>query len=251
MSTFDTIGDEIEAEIQARGSKTRTIINQSIVYALAQLARYRVLFMEGTIGISAAVTTTDGLEEAFGGTPTNFPADIQQIDELWWEQAGVTDPVRWPIQMTTDVHQVAILLRNFSATGSPVKALWHHQKLVFAPKWGLPARALKGYYYRDARRNTSDGALITIASTTQTNGWFVDGALCLKALASSVALANPYLRNEAAAAPMIALYQAEIGRLKAEYMQKVGYSAQAPRYHECLGLDYSDRLVAEGLSTVP
>jgi len=243
MADFDTVGDQLEEEIQSRGSKTRTIINRSIVGALAQLARYRTLFMEGEISVS----TSDGLSEAVGGTPTNWPHDIQMIDALWWEESGATDPLRWPIQVTASLDDALFRYHNGDARGQARVAAWHHGKLVFAPAFG-GVYALKGWYFRDARRNTANGALITTASTTETNGWFVDGLLCLKALAGSIALASPYLRNEAAAGPQIALYQAEIRRLGQEYRQKTGFAAQAPRYRPMLG--EVDRLTLEGLSTI-
>lgn len=242
---FDTVGDQLEEEIQNKGTKTRTIINRSIVAALAQLARYRTLFMEGTISVS----TSDGLEEAYGGTPTNWPADIQIIDTLWWEESGATVPLRWPIQVTASLDDVAFRYRNADAKGTARVATWHHGKLLFAPPFG-DVYALKGWYFRDARRDATTGNLITTSSTTQTNGWFVDGLLALKALSTSIALASPYLRNEAAAGPQISLYQAEIGRLKKEYQQKTGFAAQAPRYQPATDLRI-DRLTVEGLSTVP
>lgn len=245
MADFSTVATQIEEEIQSKGTKTLTIIKRSIVAALAQLARYRTLFMEGTISVS----TSDGLEEAYGGTPASWPHDIQVIDTLWWEESGATDPLRWPIQVTPSLDDVAFRYRNADARGTARVAAWHHGKLLFAPAFG-DVYALKGFYFRDARRNTADGALITTASTTQTNGWFVDGLLCLKALSASIALASPYLRNEAAAGPQIALYQAEIGRLKKEYQQKTGFAAQAPRYQPATDLRI-DRLTVEGLSTVP
>lgn len=228
--------------MQSRGSKTRTIVNRSAVAALAQLARYRTLFMEGDFSVS----TSDGLAAAFGGTPTGFPLDIQMIDALWWEEAGVTDALRWPIPVVATLDDVAFRYFNGAARGTAKVAAWHHAKLNFAPKWG-DIYALKGWYFRDSRRNTADGALITSASTTQTNGWFVDGLLCLKALTTSIALASPYLRNEAAAGPQIAVYQAEINRLKQEYRQKTGFAAQSPRYQPTEGL--VDRLTVEGLSS--
>lgn len=243
MSDFITIAGQIQEEIQSKGSLTATIIKRSMVGALAQLARYRTLFMEGEI----SVATTDGLAEAVGGTPTSWPHDIQMIDELWWEEEGATDPLRWPIPITASLDDVALRYRNLDAPGTARIACWHHGKLVFAPAWGGVYR-LKGWYFKDARRNAADGALMTSASTTQTNAWFVDGLLCLKALAASIALATPYLRNEAAAGPQIAVYQSEIRRLKQEYQQKTGFAAQAPRYHPMTGR--VDRLTIEGLATI-
>jgi len=242
MSDFDTLCDQVEEEVQSRGSKTRTIINRSAVAALAQLARYRTLFMEGEISVS----TSDGLAAAFGGTPTGFPADIQMIDRLWWEESGATDPVRWPISVVPTLDDVLFRYYNAHAAGVALVAAWHHAKLNFAPAFG-GVYALKGWYFKDARRNAADGVLITAASTTQTNGWFVDGLLCLKALTTSIALATPYLRNEAAAGPQIAIYQSEKNRLVQEYRQKTGFAAQAPRYQPTEGL--VDRLTVEGLSS--
>lgn len=244
MADFNTVGDQLEEEIQSRGSKTRTIINRSIVAALAQLARYRTLFMEGTI----AVSTSDGLAEVFGGTPSGWPLDVQMIDALWWEEPGATDPLRWPIQLTASIDDAVFRYYNVDARGQARVAAWHHGKLLLAPAFG-GVYALKGLYFKDARRNTADGALITTSSTTQTNGWFVDGLLCLKALAASIALATPYLANEQAAGPQIALYSAEIKRLKQEYLQKTGFAAQAPRYTPIEGK--IDRLTIEGLSYIP
>lgn len=244
MADFDTVGDQLEEEIQSKGSKTRTIINRSIVAALAQLARYRTLFMEGDFSVS----TSDGLASAFGGSPTGFPANIQMIDALWWSETTGTNPTRWPIKMTPSLDDVLFSYYNGFAQSQAKVACYHHERLVFAPKWG-GVYTLGGWYFKDARRNTADGALITTSSTTQTNGWFVDGLLCLKALAASIALASPYLRNEAAAGPQIALYQAEIRRLGQEYRQKTGFAAQAPRYQPVEGR--IDRLTIEGLSYIP
>lgn len=244
MSDFQTVAGQIEEEIQSKGTRTLTIIKRSVVAALAQLARYRTLFMEGTISVS----TSDGLAEVFGGTPTNWPHDIQMIDTLWWEESGATDPMRWPIQLTASIDDAIFRYSNVDARGQARVAAWHHAKLLLAPAFG-GVYALKGLYFKDARRNTADGALITTSSTTQTNGWFVDGLLCLKALSASIALATPYLSNETAAGPQIALYSAEIKRLKQEYLQKTGFAAQAPRYAPIEGR--IDRLTIEGLSYIP
>lgn len=236
MSNFETLRDEIYEDLQHRGTRTLTLVKKAIPAALRQLARYRVLFMEKDFSFNSSV----GLASAYGGSPSGFPLDVQQIDELWYE-LGTTNPVRYPIPVSTSLKDVLYDHYNTATLGRAKVAVWHgtvergtddfQGKLLFAPAWDeiLP---VKGLYYRDARRDDTTGELIVEASTTATNPWFTEGAMCLKALTFSLVFANPYLRNEAAAAPQIAVYQAELARFRSEVFQKKGYSAQAERYFD-------------------
>jgi hypothetical protein len=170
MSDFTTIAAELVTGVQNTHPNTTTLIKAAMVRQLANLQPEVIHFMEtsGSFATVAGQTTYDG------GT-VGFPKSLLRFDHLYYDMGSYTRPI-FIIDLPT--------VRDLQEQGQvayPRRAAWFAEKLQFGP---APAGAytVKWDAILDSQKDTATGALLTTASTTQTNGWFTTGVVPFKHL---------------------------------------------------------------------
>lgn len=182
--TFTSLHDLLYAQISIKTSKTSTILKESIVQALAILSKEKTTFSEDEASFA---TTADG--PTYDSTTSGFPKDLLEVRRLYYKVGS--QPIEIPRvgmdELRFWMDEVSVLY--------PRGHSWHDRKLYLGPP---PSGSLTLYldYTKDARRNTADGALITTASTTQTNDWFDAGLEALKHKALEIFYKTPLFQDQ-------------------------------------------------------
>src|SRR5262245_57575214 len=141
-----------------------------MVRALSRLGKYKTLFTEAKFSF-----TTVAKQDSYGTSTTGFPKDAASFDVVEWNTSGTTyiEVEPRPIERVLEVLRSAA-----AAPGSdwPSYYAFHGQMLVFGPA-PPTVRTMRGWYHRDARRDSATGTLIddSAASDAFTNDWFGDG----------------------------------------------------------------------------
>lgn len=167
MSDFQTMVSMCMARIDNRNDRVEPYVKETIVRHLRDLSHHRLRWMEGTFSFT---TTADQVE--YGAGYTNFPLDIAVIDSLRRGDVGESVAEKELV----GPYDVSDLRRASTAQSGAIPKYWgfHHEKLILSPGCGY-ALLVQGDYHRDATRDTATGNVITSASTTHTNPWFVEG----------------------------------------------------------------------------
>jgi hypothetical protein len=182
--TFTSLHDLLYAQISVKTSKTSTILKQSIVEALTFLSKEKTTFTE-----DEASFTTVANQATYDSTTTGFPKDLLEVRRLYYKVGSQ------PIEIDKVSMDELRFWMDEVPTMYPRGRSWHDRKLYLGPP---PNSALVLHldYTKDARRNTSDGALITVASTTQTNDWFDAGLEALKHKTLEIFYKTPLFQDQ-------------------------------------------------------
>jgi hypothetical protein len=161
---------DLPTEIKNSGNtNVNKALRLSLVRALSRLSSYKTLFTENTFTFTAVAGQAE-----YGSAVSGFPKDAASFDVVeFFNGTEQVEIKQEPIELVLGV------LRNgvVSPDGRyPFCFAWHKQQLVIAPA-PPTATAVRGWYHRDARRDTATGNLIdaTASSDTYTNDWFGDG----------------------------------------------------------------------------
>lgn len=161
-------------EILNRNTKTTSTLQKCLVRVLKDVSPIRTLFMEASTSF-----TTVANQDEYDATDAGFPADARELYLVFGEEGTTPNKRRWDIEGPLPLADVRIVRFN-NPDDRPRYFAWHAQTMIFAPQ-GTPADlTIKVDYFRDATRDTATGAVLTTASTTQTNGWFDRGEEVLR-----------------------------------------------------------------------
>lgn len=224
LYTFSSMVAEMEREAKNTGNTgSEPARRLALLRALYLLSATRTTFNEE----SFAFTTATDQSEYNLATP-GFPVDAVEFDLI--EVAinatgGLYQEVR-----PASLREVREILEGGTASpsSSPEFYTWHHRKLIFAPR-SHAALTVRGEYHADARRDATTGELLTVNSTTQTNGWFSEGFNLLFAKAMEIYHASFARDEKAAAFYRIQVKDAEKA-LHSEWIRKAGRGLQVAGY---------------------
>jgi hypothetical protein len=165
MSDFQTVAAEIVAGVLNTHPTTTALVKAAMVRQLQNLSSEVINFME----VSGSFSTVAN-QAAYSGADAGYPDSLLRFDRLWYDLGNYARPLE-----VIDIFTIRALQEHGSAV-HPTRICWYEEKLQFGP---APAGVYTVKYNAvlDARRNTADGALITTASTTQTNAWFTTGVV--------------------------------------------------------------------------
>lgn len=213
--TFSSLYDLLYAQIAVKTSKTTTVLKQSIVAALDLLSREKTSFTEDET--SFATTASD---PTYDSATTGFPKDLLEIRRLYYKVGSK------PIEIGPIGMDELRFWMDEVAAQYPRGHAWHDRKLYLGPP---PNAALTLYmdYTKDARRDTATGALITVASTTQTNDWFDAGLNALKHKTLEVFYKTPLFQDQGRAGFAKVNTDEALYSLSEEHRQHVKPAGQA------------------------
>lgn len=225
--TFAQFIAAVNSECQNKNTRTLTVLREVTIRQLKELSSFRTLFMEAEASFTLPVSSPH-LGNYADSAVTNFPPDVMEIDRAWY----VSGTDKREIDRVTMDH-VRFYSGDYTVTtatsSSPQGWAWFAQKLYVVPRLNA-AKAMGFDYFKDATRDTATGAVLTTASTTQTNPWFDRGELALRYAVLAEYYAMPATRDEAAIAPCVAMRNQFLDTLKTEYHLRKGGSGQAPAY---------------------
>lgn len=170
---YQTLVDLCLARIDNQNDRVEPYVREAIIRQLRLRSHLKLPWMESTFDFT---TTAD--QTAYTAGYTNFPLDIARIDSLRRSEVGSTD-ADVEIAGPYDISDIRRSQANRVSDGvTPRQWGWHAGTLHLAPGVGY-ALVIAGDYQRDAMRDTATGDVITTASTTHTNPWFVEGQAVL------------------------------------------------------------------------
>jgi len=186
--TFTSLYNLLYAQVAFKTTKTTTILKQSMVEALDLLGA-KAPFSE-----EEASFLTTANDPTYDSATTGFPKDLKEISRLYYK-TGSTKPIEIP---TIDMDTLRFWMDEVPVQ-FPRGRAWHDRKLYLGPP---PNSVMTLYmdYLKDARRDAATGALITTASTTQTNDWFDAGLTALKHAVLEVFYKNTLFMDQGRAA---------------------------------------------------
>lgn len=161
MSDFSTIAAEIVAGVLNSHPNTSALVKAAMVRQLQALQPEVLPFMElagsfNTVASQAAYTTAS----------TGMPKGLLRFERLGYDMGSYLRPIE-----AVDVDTLRYLQES-QPTAYPFRVAWYEEKLQFGPA-PLGVYAVKWDVILDATKDTATGALLTTASTNQTNPWFV------------------------------------------------------------------------------
>lgn len=170
MADFQTVAAELVAGVLNTHPSTATLMKAAMVRQLDLLQPEIVPFMEVSDSFSTAAGTM-----VYTSATTGFPKSLLRFERLWYDLGS---SVRW---LTPTDPGTVRALQEQPSQAYPPWVCWFEEKLQFGP---APAGiyVVKWDGILDSRKNTADGALITTASTIQTNGWLSDGLTAFRHL---------------------------------------------------------------------
>lgn len=231
MSDFSTLTTSIYADVFQKNSLILQAIKDITVRQLKELSSFRTLMMEDTASFTLS-TASPYLGEYADVSVSGFPPDLMEIDTLWYLVGTTTryEITRLPM---SELRFYDLPGSSISTGAYPDAWAWFDEKLYFAPKVSA-SRTIYMDYFKDATRNTANGAAITSASTTQTNPWFVRGAQALRYAVLAEFYLMPGWLDQARADAAAGQRNAALSQLASEYHLRKGANLQAP---VCLGSD--------------
>lgn len=160
MATFATVAAEIVAGVLNNHPNTTAHVKAAMVRQLLALQAEQAPFMEVPIAFSTIAN-----QAAYSGADAGFPDGLLTFQRLYYDMGSYLKPIE---AASMDLIR---RLQETPATTYPWRAAWWQEKLQFGP---APSGifAVKGDIILDSTKDAATGALITTASTTQTNPWF-------------------------------------------------------------------------------
>lgn len=222
VQTFDA---RVYAEVANKNSKSLDVLKQARVRQLKELSSARTLMMEATASFTAPIASPH-LGEYVDSAVLGFPADVMEIDRLWYLTGSTRHDIPGPFGMD----EIRFFNeRNFAhATGpDPQRWAWFGNKLWLAPTLSAN-KTLYIDYFKDATRDTASGAAITEASTTHTNPWFDRGELVLRYAVLADYYANPLFLDERMAQACLSQRGAYLATMQREVSLRKGVHVRAP-----------------------
>jgi hypothetical protein len=218
--TFSQLVTSIYNQVDRRNTRLQDFIRETIIRQLAELSSHRTLFMEETASFTIPLTNPHAGEYADTAL-TGFPADVMEIDTLWYLSGTQKIEVPGPVP-----HAQVRLFNSPVSTPTPSCWSWFDGKLWVAPKLSA-AKTFYIDYFKDATRDNGGGVLST-ASTTSTNPWFDRGEPVLRyAVLAEVYSSHPWL-DQPAAENAATLRNRFLDTLKQEAVLRKGAAFQAP-----------------------
>jgi len=213
----------VKAEVTNAGNaKVETQLRQALAHSLSRVSTIRTPWNEAEF----AFTSTGGVAE-YGTATVGFPVDVVEFDVVEVADGSTYCEVR-----PATLHDVRHELRAHGASGSqtPSYFCWSVGKLIFAPAF-QDARAVRGWYHRDARRDSASGAIIesSPASDGFTNAWLEFGEDLLWAKTLEVYHARFAVDGERMSYYAAQFRQALEG-IHREWVRKAGTSIQVEGY---------------------
>lgn len=161
MSDFNTIAVELVSGVLNSHPNTSALIKAAMVRQLGNLLPEIVPFMER----SGSFTTLPG-KGSYAPGDAGFPAGLLRFERLWFDMGNY----RRPIELA-DMETIRAL-QEHPASECPFRVAWWEDRLQFGPAPN-GAYTVKWDVTLDATKDTATGALLTTASTTETNAWFL------------------------------------------------------------------------------
>lgn len=216
MATFTEFTNQVYDEIDNKNSDTLTRVKQATVRCLKEVSSIPVLFMEETFSFATIAS-----QEAYTVGHTGFPNDARVIYRVYYESGSA----RYEIPMAS-MDVARFHYSNLTTTQYPEGWAWFEQSMYLFPKpSGIVT--IKGDYQRDATRDSSSGAVITTASTTQTNGWLDRGETAMRWRVMAEIYKLPSTRDQEAAAFCDLEYNRAVQILREEWHQTKHRGGQA------------------------
>ena len=161
MSDFSTIAAELVAGVLNTHPSTSALMKAAMVRQLANLQPEIAPFMEK----SGSFSTVAG-QATYTPAVTGFPGGHLRFERIFYDLGNYRRPIE-----PTDMDTIRGL-QEHPAAEYPFRAAWWEERLQFGP---APAGIylVKWDVTLDATKDTATGALLTAASTTQTNAWFL------------------------------------------------------------------------------
>lgn len=159
MATFATVAAEIVAGVLNSHPNTTTHVKAAMVRQLLALQAEQAPFMERSGSFSTIAN-----QAAYTGADAGFPEGLLTFQRLYYDMGSYARPIE-----PTDVMTIR-RLQETPAVSYPFRACWWQERLQFGP---APAGVyvVKWDIVLDSTKDETTGALITEASTTQTNPW--------------------------------------------------------------------------------
>lgn len=158
---FASVAAECVAGVLNSHPATAGFIAAAMVRQLQALQPEVVPFME----LSGSFNTVAG-QGSYTTASTGMPKGLLRFERLGYDMGAYRRPLE-----VVDMETLRYLQEHPSAE-YPFRVAWYEEKLQFGP---APAGvyAVKWDVILDAAKDTTTGALLTSASTTQTNAWFL------------------------------------------------------------------------------
>lgn len=161
MSDFSTIAAEIVAGVLNSHPNTSALVKAAMVRQLQALQPEVLPFME-----KSGSFNTIANQATYTSAAAGFPAGLLRFERIGYDMGSYLRPLE-VVDMDTLRY-----LQEHPAAAYPFRVAWYEEKLQFGPA-PVGVYAVKWDVILDATKDTATGALLTTASTTQTNPWFV------------------------------------------------------------------------------
>ncbi len=158
---FSSVASELAASVLNSHPNTAALIKEAMVRTLQALQPEIVIFMEKSGSFNTVAN-----QGTYTATDTGFPAGLLRFERLGYDMGGYYRPLEVAPMDTVRA------LQEHPSSAYPFRVAWWEDRLQFGP---APAGvyAVKWDVTLDATKDTATGALLTTASTTQTNAWFL------------------------------------------------------------------------------
>jgi hypothetical protein len=158
MGDFATIAAELVAGVLNTHPSTAGLVKAAMVRQLLNLQPEIAPFMER----SGSFATVAG-QAAY---PSAVPGGLLRFERLWYDLGNYRRPIE-----VADMDTIRGL-QEHPAAEYPFRAAWWEERLQFGP---APAGvySVKWDIILDATKDTPTGTILTAASTTETNPWFL------------------------------------------------------------------------------
>jgi hypothetical protein len=158
---FQSVAADLVVGVLNSHPNTTTLMKAALVRQLANLKPEIVPWME----VSGSFATVAN-QAAYSAADTGFPKSLLRFERLGYDMGAYRRPLE-----VTDMETIRAVQEGASSA-FPYLAAWYEEKLQLAPP---PAGAytIKWDAVLDCTKDTASGALLTVASTTQTNAWFL------------------------------------------------------------------------------
>lgn len=158
---FSSVASELTASVLNSHPSTAALIKEAMVRTLQALQPEIVPFMEKSGSFS-----TVARQATYTAADAGFPLGLLRFERLGYDMGNYYRPLEVAPMDTIR------MLQEHPAIEYPFRVAWWEERLQFGP---APAGVytVKWDATLDATKDTATGALITTASTTQTNAWFL------------------------------------------------------------------------------
>lgn len=227
--SFSTFTSSVHGDVLNKHSTSLADLKAATVRQLGELASRRVHFMERTTTFTLLVADPY-LGDWVGEGVAGWPLDVREIDAVYYRASATSSwcPVTGPLTINEiRTYEPPLRVAESPLSVYPLAWAWWDRKLWVPRVSGNVS--LKIDYWKDGTRCETTGALISTASTNETNEWLDGrGATALRHGVLADYYLLPKSKDEAQASIEMGKRNTYLEILKSEGIAFHGASIQAP-----------------------